>query len=163
MSDCKKHVDVMRRVFGWTLGYQLNTLLDGGAIVLGGESRKGKDIEVWITDEWLEENHCLQHGVDTDKAHTALNHVNQCECKQCLLARDFKKKLLPLSKSDNDPFWFNALLVRMAVEKTGPKKKFVFSRKSMNPSSEIDVMLEAFDMFIGDNRDFWIWPEVENE
>lgn len=161
MISCKEHVNVMMRVFGWTLGHQLNTLLDGGAIVLSGEGLKGADVEVWITDEWLEENHCLQHGIDTEIAHAALNHVNQCECKRCLPARDFGKKLLPLSEKDDRTFWLNALLIRMAVEKTGPKKKFIFSRKMMSPSSEIDRMLEAFDMFIGDNRDFWIWPEAK--
>lgn len=164
MKDyCKKHVDVMRRVFGWTLGHQLNTMLEGGAIVLGGEGPRGKDIEVRITDEWLEKNHCLEHGVDTDVAHAALDHVGQCGCKKCLAARDFGKKLLPLSKEDDRTFWLNSLLIRLAVEKTGPKKKFLFTRRMMNPSSEIDNMLEALDMFIGKNRRFWIWPEIEDK
>ena len=163
MYNCKESVDVMKRVFGWTLGHQLNALLEGGAIVLGGEGLKGEDIEIWITDDWLEENHCLKHGIDTEKAHAALNHVGLCDCKQCLSARDFGKKLLPLSEKDDRTFWLNALLIRMAVEKTGPKKKFLFTRKMMDPPSEIDVMLEAFSMFIGGNRDFWIWPDKENE
>ena len=159
MKNCQKHVDVMKRVFGWTFGYQLNILLQGGAIILGGEGPKGKDIEVWITSSWLEENHCSKHNIDNEKAHTALEHVKRCECELCISTRGLKGKLLPLSKDEELPFWLNAILIRIAVEKTGPKKKFLFSRKNMEPSTEIDTMLEAFSMFIGDNRDFWIWPD----
>ena len=155
-KSCKVYSEGIRRVSGWVFCHMFYHYFGEGTVVIAGEGEDGKDIAFSVSHDWLEANHATKFGVTNEESHEFAKHICECQSPECraedakltMIGNFFRKGMLP-----GGP----AIALVSACEGKRKQDSVTISRNGFGDT--IDELMTFVKWFIGDNRDFWKWPD----
>lgn len=152
--SCEEAAAGIERAAGWVFADLLHHYFGATTIVLVEEGEGGADLELSISQDWLETNHANRFGFTRDKAQLFTKHIESCTDPKCVKARERLDSVQPLFASRSLPE--GAVLALTGVfssRRSGEKCRLI---RGNGYGKAIDGLKPFFFWFI-DDRDFWIW------
>ena len=154
---CSEYSNGLEVAVGWTFAHMFNFYFGEATLVLEGEGPGGEDLEFFVTERWLKENHVSRLGIKKEDSSAFSAHLESCESEECVAARKKNKKMAGFFKEGKFPGG-EAIALVSVFESKSRDACCIISREN-GFGNAIDEIKPFIEWFTGVNRELWVWPE----